>query len=122
DDKEKATAKPADHAAKPAAKPDALRQAVLGERERCAEIFGSAEAAGRVAMAASLAFETDLTAAQAIGLLKTAPKQGGSLAARMAAAPDPKLGAGGESGASLAEEDRLANSIIAAGAKLKGGK
>ncbi|CAO3440110.1 hypothetical protein [Azospirillum endophyticum] len=43
------------------------------ERERCAAIFASPAATGRVEMAATLAFGTDLTAQQAIAVLETAP-------------------------------------------------
>lgn len=44
------------------------------ERERCAAIFSSPEAEGRVALAASLAFETDLSAEQAVAIMKSTPK------------------------------------------------
>jgi hypothetical protein len=63
------------------------RAARKRERARCAAIFGSKAAAGRVASAAHLAFNTKMTASQAIGVLKTLPKEeastGGGLGARM---------------------------------------
>jgi hypothetical protein len=45
------------------------------ERTRCAAIFGSRHAAGRVASAAQLAFATRMSAKQAIGMLKTLPTE-----------------------------------------------
>jgi len=63
------------------------RAARKRERARCAAIFGSKHAAGRVAAAANLAFTTKLTASQAISVLKTLPggesAEGGDLGTRM---------------------------------------
>lgn len=109
-------------AAAAAATTDAVRQAALDERTRCATIFASPDAAGRVAMAASLAFETDLPAEQAIALLKTAPKQGASLATRMGTVPDPKLGSDGGNAGNQDEASNLAASILESGRKARGGK
>lgn len=65
------------------------------ERARCRAIFASPAAANNVALAAHLAFDTNQTAAQAIGTLKVGGKSSaGGLGARMAAAPNPSLGAG----------------------------
>jgi hypothetical protein len=67
------------------------RAARKRERARCAAIFGSKHAAGRVAAAANLAFNTKMTASQAIGVLKTLPQEeasastGGGLGERMGA-------------------------------------
>jgi hypothetical protein len=77
------------------------------ERARCAAIFGAKEAAGNISLAASLAFETDLPAKQAVALLRAgtaAPAQAsaGGLRSRMNAVkpinlgttnPNPKAGA-----------------------------
>lgn len=57
------------------------------ERERCAAIFASPAAAGRVEMAATLAFGTDLTAQQAIAVLETAPAAAAPPAAPAAQSP-----------------------------------
>jgi hypothetical protein len=63
------------------------RAARKRERARCAAIFGSRHATGRVASAAHLAFNTKMTSAQAIGVLKTLPREqasaGNGLGARM---------------------------------------
>jgi hypothetical protein len=67
------------------------RAARKRERARCAAIFGSKHAAGRVAAAANLAFNTKMTASQAIVVLKTLPQEeafastGGGLGERMGA-------------------------------------
>jgi len=70
------------------------------ERERCASIFGSEHAAGRIGMAAELAFNTSLDAKTAIGVLAQSPaeKKGGGLAAAMAKQKNPALGNGGTGG------------------------
>nr|WP_314074872.1 hypothetical protein [uncultured Roseococcus sp.] len=64
------------------------------ERARCRAIFASPDAASNVALAAHLAFDTDQTAAQAVATLKLSGKSASGLGARMAAAPNPSLGAG----------------------------
>ncbi|QZN97349.1 hypothetical protein [Symbiopectobacterium purcellii] len=48
----------------------ASRQARLGERRRCARIFGSKYAAGNISLAASLAFNTGMSSTAAIDVLK----------------------------------------------------
>lgn len=50
-----------------------MKAAALKERARCAAIFASPAAARNVKMAAELAFNTDLSSAQAIAVLQTAP-------------------------------------------------
>lgn len=47
----------------------------IEERARCRAIFESPEAAGRKEVATHLAFASDLTAADAIGVLKTLPRR-----------------------------------------------
>lgn len=61
------------------------------ERNRCASIFQSKEAAGREALAAELAFNTGMTAEAAAAVLKSSPKAS-SLSSRMKT-HDPKIGA-----------------------------
>ncbi|MGO2334301.1 hypothetical protein [Providencia sp.] len=68
------------------------------EQKRCAQIFGSKAAAGRPDMAAHLAFNTSLSASEAISTLKamgsaTAPQSNGrSLDARMREEEQVRLG------------------------------
>lgn len=50
----------------------AARQARASERKRCARIFGSKHAAANPALAASLAFNTGMSSAAAIGVLASA--------------------------------------------------
>lgn len=65
------------------------------ERARCRAIFASPAAANNIALAAHLAFDTSLTAKEAVGALKLGGRSNsGGLGARMAAAPNPSLGAG----------------------------
>ncbi|MBP2297960.1 hypothetical protein [Azospirillum picis] len=70
------------------------------ERERCAAIFAAPAAAGRVELAATLAFGTDLPAQQAIAVLEAAPAAAAPstaqapanpLAAAMAALGNPSI-------------------------------
>ena len=69
------------------------------ERQRCAAIFASPEAAGRVEMAATLAFTTDMTAAQAVAVLASSPRANAGassyLAKAMETAPKPNIGTDG---------------------------
>ena len=64
----------------------ACRAARTRERARCAAIFASEHATGRADLAANLAFNTDMTSKEAIGVLATAGKSAAppSLRARMA--------------------------------------
>lgn len=52
------------------------------ERARCAAIFGSKHAAGRVAAAAQLAFKTKMSAREAIGVLASLPAEDAGTGAR----------------------------------------
>jgi hypothetical protein len=71
----------------------AAAQARRRERARCAAIFATPQAAGNIALACSLAFETTQTRQEAIAVLKSQPANPGASAARSAA--NPRLGAGG---------------------------
>ncbi|AXC64883.1 hypothetical protein DOE63_04120 [Salmonella enterica subsp. diarizonae serovar 59:z10:-] len=66
------------------------------ERARCAAIFACREASFRPDMAAHLAFNTSMSAGEAVSLMKTMGTQGGrrgdSLASRMAGEPDYRAG------------------------------
>ncbi|WP_439597986.1 hypothetical protein [Falsiroseomonas sp.] len=79
-----------------AAARQAARAATKAERARCRAIFTSKHAAGRVAAACSLAFDTGMSAKAAISVLKTLPREsagtaaGGSLAERMATLGAPR--------------------------------
>lgn len=98
------------------------------ERARCAAIFKSKHAAGRPHIAAELAFNTTLTARQAIGVLASiaagdaaAPKtRSGGLAAAMATIANPKVGAGDAAPLSPSDPKAVAAQIIAAGKKRRG--
>lgn len=75
-------------------------KARLRERERCAAIFGSKHAAGKVELACSLAFDTSLTRKEAIAVLaKTpaaAPARGGAPASRSERNPNLADNSGGD--------------------------
>lgn len=114
---------PGDKSAAPqASADDAAARARQDERARCAAIFADPAAAGRVAMAATLAFTTDLTAEQAVAVLKTAPAAsapaapaGNPFAAAMGALGNPDVGtdaAGGDGG----DPQALVAQILKAGA------
>ena len=73
------------------------RAATKAERARCRAIFTSKHAAGRVAAACSLAFDTGMSAKAAIGVLRSLPREGSaagagqpSLSDRMAALGGPR--------------------------------
>nr|WP_264662409.1 hypothetical protein [Azospirillum canadense] len=88
-------------AAPQASSEDATARARQEERARCSAIFADPAAGGRVAMAATLAFTTDLSAEQAIAVLKTAPAAsspapapaGNPFATAMGAIGNPNVGA-----------------------------
>ena len=61
----------------------AFRAGCRAQRRRCAAIFETKAAAANVGMAASLAFETPLTAKAAIALLEKTPAPRSALAERM---------------------------------------
>lgn len=93
------------------------------ERARCAAIFAAPSAANNVALAAHLAFETDLPAEQVIGALALGgSKPAGGLAARMSNAPNPVLGTGAPPKASADSADTLAAQITASARVARGGK
>ena len=75
-----------------AAASPAIRAARRRERARCAAIFADAAAGNNPALAAQIAFGTDLPRAQAIGLLKVGGSRPGGLHARMQAAAIPNPG------------------------------
>jgi hypothetical protein len=91
-------------------------QARLEERLRCAQIFGSEFAAGRLETACQFAFHTDMSAATAIGIMATLPKGSATVAAaprqtldqRMAAAPKVAVGADAAAGADASSVKPLA--------------
>ncbi|MBU8547244.1 MULTISPECIES: hypothetical protein [Roseomonadaceae] len=100
DDDEKAEEDDEEEEDKPkgsAAARQAARSATKAERARCRAIFTSKHAAGRVAAACSLAFDTGMSAKAAIGVLKSLPREGSaagagqpSLSDRMAALGGPR--------------------------------
>lgn len=99
------------------------------ERQRCASIFGSKHAAGRIGMAAELAFNTSLDAKAAIGVLSQSPaeKKGGALAAAMSKQKQPQVGSDAPAsgkGADAAVQTALGHFAALTGRKLKtnGGK
>jgi hypothetical protein len=100
DDDEKAEEDDEEEEDKPkgsAAARQSARAATKAERVRCRAIFTSKHAAGRVAVACSLAFDTGMSAKAAIGVLKSLPREGSaagagqpSLSDRMAALGGPR--------------------------------
>ncbi|RIW00983.1 hypothetical protein D2T81_19425 [Azospirillum brasilense] len=118
-----ATQAPGDKPAAPqASADDAAARARQDERARCAAIFADPAAAGRVAMAATLAFTTDLTAEQAVAVLKTAPaastttaQAGNPFAAAMGALGNPDVGTD-TSGGDGDDPQALVAQILKAGA------
>lgn len=105
---------------------EASRQAIAAacadERQRCAAIFASPEAQGRIAMACELAFNTELSAEAAIGIMKATPAQrSGRLASAMATLGNPSVGSDAAAGAggTQSEDDKLAASIIDAGKQVR---
>ncbi|MBP2309387.1 hypothetical protein GBZ48_21615 [Azospirillum melinis] len=92
-----------------------------GERERCAAIFAAPAAAGRVQLAAHLAFNTDLTVEAACAALEAAPigatmpgaSTGNPLAlAAMDAHPNPTVGASTDT-ATLSDDQKAAAAVLA---------
>ncbi|KAA0579022.1 hypothetical protein FZ983_17000 [Azospirillum sp. B21] len=108
--------------AAPAASTDAVAQARQDERTRCASIFAAPEAEGRVQLAAQLAFTTDLSAEQAVGILKASPAAAAPAAtpanpfvAAMGSVPNPQVGADAEAGTGD-DAQALVAQILKAGA------
>ena len=100
-------------------KKDNARAAKVSERARCKAIFACESAGIRPDVAAHLAFETDMSSADAVAMLKTVAVGGKSsgLASRMASVKLPNVGSGAESGAASLT---VAQKIIAAGKKRRG--
>lgn len=102
------------------------RAGAMRERRRCAAIFGSRHAAGRPDLAAHLAFNTTMSAAEAIGTMKTlvggekagARSARSTLADRMQAESVPNPGQG--AGAAPTGPKGLAAAMIAASKKAQG--
>jgi hypothetical protein len=108
-------------------KKDYAKAAASAERARCAAIFAAPEAAVNLSLAAHLAFETDLTAKQAVGALRaggqaSTPRRGG-LSDRMSTQPAAGIGTdpAGASGGKATEASQQASRILAA-ARAAGGK
>jgi hypothetical protein len=74
---------------------DKAKAAAMTERKRCASIFASPAASKNVQLACELAFNTDLTSAQAIAILEKSPSASSNFAER--SARNPRVGAGGGS-------------------------
>jgi hypothetical protein len=106
----------------------AVNAARLGERARCAAIFAAPEAAGKVEVAAELAFNSELSAKQAIAVMKAIPagSSAGRLAKAMESVTNPSLGADGGAGttsgggAGASAEERAANRILASARSARG--
>ncbi|GAB0118728.1 hypothetical protein [Acidisoma sp. 7E03] len=102
------------------------RAGAMRERRRCAAIFGSRHAAGRPDLAAHLAFNTTMSAAEAIGTMKTlvggekagARSARSTLADRMQAESVPNPGQG--AGTAPTGPKGLAAAMIAASKKAQG--
>lgn len=97
--------------------------AAPSERERCAAIFAAPAAAGRVQLAAHLAFNTDLTVEAACAALEAAPigatapgastPTGNPLAlAAMDSHPNPTVGASTDT-ASMSDDQKAAAAVLA---------
>ncbi len=95
--------------------------AAPSERERCAAIFAAPAAAGRVQLAAHLAFNTDLTVEAACAALEAAPigattpgaSTGNPLAlAAMDAHPNPTVGASTDTG-TMSDDEKAAAAVLA---------
>lgn len=102
------------------------RAGVMRERRRCAAIFGSRHASGRPDLAAHLAFNTTMSAAEAIGTMKTlvggekagARSARSTLADRMQAESVPNPGQGAS--AAPTGPKGLAAAMLAASKKAHG--
>lgn len=108
---------------------DKEKAARASERARCATIFGSKAAASRPDFAAHLAFETDMSAKQAVGMLNAfaagAPAGAAhpkSLGSRMASVKVPNVGASAAATAPANATQSAADAILAAGRARRGEK
>lgn len=101
----------------------ATTRGVLAERERWSAVMAAPETAGRLATACTLLADTELSATQVIGVLKTTPeaKVEGSLARRMAAAAAtiPAPDAGGKE-VKATDPKGIAALIVATSDKVRG--
>lgn len=93
------------------------------ERARCAAIFASPAAGIRPDVAAHLAFSTDMSSADAVGMLETVsagstPVRG--LAMRMATVAVPNVGDSGGAAPAAGSSTDIAAKIVAAGKKRRG--
>lgn len=90
----------------------ARRQAIAGERKRCAKIFGDKSAANNIAQACELAFGTNLSADRVIAIMSTGkPSRGGGLADAMSGVKVPPLANGGGGGGGGKDDDAAAAMI-----------
>jgi hypothetical protein len=100
-----------------------LDAAVRQERRRCAAIFSSEPAQGRVAMACELAFDlkSNMTAASAIRVLSASPKSQAAtpLATALASQPRHDIGNGGAPKVALTPDQRLAAAAAERGKQAK---
>lgn len=96
----------------------------LRERARCAEIFSDAAAGKNPALAAQLAFGTDLPRSQAVSVLRAGglavTSRRASLDDRMAKVTTPVVGASDPAPGNPSGSQSLAAQIVAAGQKARG--
>lgn len=102
---------------------DEVKKGRKAENKRCAAIFASHYAAGNVGMAAHLAFETRMSASEAIGVLKMAgasvqPASKIALDQRMQAVLRPQVGVD----APTAQDQSVAAKMMAVYNNVKGKK
>lgn len=100
-----------------------VRGGRLAEQTRCRAIFASPAAGKRPDVAATLAFDTRMPAAQAVKVLEaTANGQlaTGDLRTAMAAAATPRIAGGGAERPAGTDAHSLASQIVAAGRKRRG--
>ncbi|MQX37884.1 hypothetical protein [Roseospira navarrensis] len=130
DNPEPEDAAPEDEAAEDEAPPkdkEAAKAFAAGrraERARCAAILGSKAAAGNVAAACELAFNTALPAKEVVSVLATlgpSKKGAGGLAKAMASLPVPDVGSDGPA-ASATGQGTPANPLVTAYARQTGNR
>lgn len=103
-------------AAKAEAYDNGLKAGATAERERISGIMNAEEAAGRETLAAHLAFETNTSAEDAVGLLAKSPKAEAGAPSRLdaAMAGTQQPGIGPDSAEAEAGEAEQRNSLVAA--------
>ncbi|RJF81122.1 hypothetical protein D3877_12935 [Azospirillum cavernae] len=89
-------------------------------RARCAAIFASPAAAGNIAAACELAFNTTLPVKQAVSVLAVTGKSGGGLRQAMASLSGPQIGSDGPGAGGDAPSGAKSNPLVAARAKATG--